>query len=380
VKLLFFTGSRSEWGYIRPILHLCKKKKIPYKICCTNMHLLKRFGSSIDEIKKDGFQVEDEIYMSLDGYNSYTMTKSLGILMSSFTDVIHRIKPDWLILAGDRGETLAASIVGAYTNTPIAHIQAGEVSGNIDGMARHAIGKFVNLHLASNDDACKRLIKLGEERFRVKNVGAPQLDEFSDKNLNKIDTNFLKKKYSLSDFKSYILVVFHPVTEDLKNLRKQITTTIRYLKKSNYKKVIILPNNDAGSDIVKDVIYNYRDSNDIIFDNLPRYEYLAFLKNCKFLVGNSSSGIIEAASFKKPVINIGRRQNKRLKTFNVISINKVTDKKLDEQIKKITSKKFQAKLNKVKNPYGDGKSAKRIIDLLQITKINEKLLQKNITY
>ncbi len=380
MKLLFFTGSRSEWGYIRPILHLCKKKKIPYKICCTNMHLLKRFGSSIDEIKKNGFQVEDEIYMSLDGYNSYTMTKSLGILMSSFTDVIHRIKPDWLILAGDRGETLAASIVGAYTNTPIAHIQAGEVSGNIDGMARHAIGKFVNLHLASNDDACKRLIKLGEEKFRVKNVGAPQLDEFSDKNLNKIDTNFLKKKYSLNDFKSYILVVFHPVTEDLKNLRKQITTTIRYLKKSNYKKVIILPNNDAGSDIVKDVIYNYRDSNDIIFDNLPRYEYLAFLKNCKFLVGNSSSGIIEAASFKKPVINIGRRQNKRLKTFNVISINKVTDKKLDEQIKKITSKKFQAKLNKVKNPYGDGKSAKRIIDLLQKTKINEKLLQKNITY
>ena len=344
------------------------------------MHLLKRFGSSIDEIKKDGFQVEDEIYMSLDGYNSYTMAKSLGILMSSFTDVIHRVKPDWLILAGDRGETLAASIVGAYTNTPIAHIQAGEVSGNIDGMARHAIGKFVNLHLASNDDACKRLIKLGEEKFRVKNVGAPQLDEFSDKNLNKIDTNFLKNKYSLNDFKNYILVVFHPVTEDLKNLRNQITTTIRYLKKSNYKKVIILPNNDAGSDIVKDVIYNYRDSNDIIFDNLPRFEYLAFLKNCKFLVGNSSSGIIEAASFKKPVINIGRRQNKRLKTFNVLSINKVTDKKLDEQIKKITSKKFQVKLNKVKNPYGDGKSAKRIIDLLQKTKINEKLLQKNITY
>ena len=380
MKLLFFTGSRSEWGYIRPLLHLCKKKKIQYKICCTNMHLLKRFGSSIDEIKKDGFQVEDEIYMSLDGYNSYTMAKSLGILMSSFTDVIHRVKPDWLILAGDRGETLAASIVGAYTNTPIAHIQAGEVSGNIDGMARHAIGKFVNLHLASNDDACKRLIKLGEEKLRVKNVGAPQLDEFSDKNLNKIDTNFLKNKYSLNDFKNYILVVFHPVTEDLKNLRNQITTTIRYLKKSNYKKVIILPNNDAGSDIVKDVIYNYRDSNDIIFDNLPRFEYLAFLKNCKFLVGNSSSGIIEAASFKKPVINIGRRQNKRLKTFNVLSINKVTDKKLDEQIKKITSKKFQVKLNKVKNPYGDGKSAKRIIDLLQKTKINEKLLQKNITY
>ena len=157
------------------------------------MHLLKRFGASIDEITKDGFKVNDQIYMALDGYNKFTMSKSLGILMSSFTDVIQRVKPDWLILAGDRGETLAASIVGAYTNTPVAHIQAGEVSGNIDGMARHAIGKFTNLHLASNEDACKRLLKLGEESFRIKNVGAPQLDELTSKRLNKIKINNLKK-------------------------------------------------------------------------------------------------------------------------------------------------------------------------------------------
>lgn len=380
MKLLFFTGSRSEWGYIRPILYLCKKKGIKFSICCTNMHLLKRFGYSIEEIKKDGFKVEDEIYMSLDGYNPYTMTKSLGLLITSFTDVIKRVKPDWLILAGDRGETLSASIVGAYTNTPVAHIQAGEVSGNIDGMARHAIGKFVNLHLASNSDACKRLLRLGEEKFRIKNVGAPQLDEFLDKKITKVSINKIKKKYSLSNFKEYILVVFHPVTEDLNNLRQQITTTIKFLKKEKYKKIIILPNNDSGSDIVKDVIYSYRDTNDVIFDNLPRYEYLSILKNCKFLIGNSSSGIIEAASFKKPVIDIGRRQNKRLKTFNVINLKKVSDSKIKNTIKKILSKNFQLKLKKVKNPYGDGKSSKRIINLLQKIKIDKKLMQKNITY
>ena len=344
------------------------------------MHLLKRFGYSIEEIKKDGFKVEDEIYMSLDGYNPYTMTKSLGLLITSFTDVIKRVKPDWLILAGDRGETLSASIVGAYTNTPVAHIQAGEVSGNIDGMARHAIGKFVNLHLASNNDACKRLLKLGEEKFRIKNVGAPQLDEFSDKKIKQVSINKIKKKYSISNFKEYILVVFHPVTEDLNNLRNQIETTIKFLKKEKYKKIIILPNNDSGSDIVKDVIYSYRDTNDLIFDNLPRYEYLSFLKNCKFIIGNSSSGIIEAASFKKPVIDIGRRQNKRLKTFNVINLKKVSDRKIKNTIKKISSKKFQFKLKKVKNPYGDGKSSLRIINLLQNTKIDKKLMQKNITY
>ena len=344
------------------------------------MHLLKRFGAAIEEIKKDGFKVEDEIFMALDGYNKYTMSKSLGILMTSFTDVIQRVKPDWLILAGDRGETLAASIVAAYTNTPIAHIQAGEVSGNIDGMARHAIGKFTNLHLASNQDACKRLIKLGEEKFRIKNVGAPQLDELIDKNLKKVKIGYLKKKYSLNNFKNYILVVFHPVTEDLKNLRNQINLTMKYLNKENYKKIVILPNNDAGSDMVKEVMYYHRDTNYVMFDNLPRFEYLSFLKNCSFMIGNSSSGIIEAASFKKGVINIGRRQNKRLKTFNVISLSTINDKNLRKSIKILQSPGFKKKLNKVKNPYGDGKSSSRIINLLLNTKINQKLLQKNITY
>ena len=176
------------------------------------------------------------------------------------------------------------------------------------------------------------------------------------------------------------MVVFHPVTEDLNNLRQQITTTIKFLKKEKYKKIIILPNNDSGSDIIKDVIYSYRDTNDVIFDNLPRYEYLSILKNCKFIIGNSSSGIIEAASFKKPVIDIGRRQNKRLKTFNVINLKKVSDSKIKNTIKKILSKNFQLKLKKVKNPYGDGKSSKRIINLLQKIKIDKKLMQKNITY
>ena len=143
---------------------------------------------------------------------------------------------------------------------------------------------------------------------------------------------------------------------------------------------MILPNNDAGSDIVKEEIYNLRDSNYVIFDNLPRFEYLSFLKNCNFMIGNSSSGIIEAASYKKGVINIGRRQNKRLKTFNVISLKKLNKSNLRSSIKKIQSLKFKNKLKKVKNPYGDGKSSERIINTLLKTKINQKLLQKNITY
>ena len=179
MKVLFLTGSRSDWGYIKPVINECKKKNIKSFLCTTNMLLLDSFGSAVQNIKQDGFKVDEEIYMSLDGYNTFTTTKSMGVFMISFTDIIKKQNPDWVVLAGDRYETLTACIVCAYTNTPIAHIQAGESSGNIDGVARHAIGKFAHLHFASNHDAANRLKKLGEEKFRIKTVGAPQLDELN---------------------------------------------------------------------------------------------------------------------------------------------------------------------------------------------------------
>ena len=151
-------------------------------------------GSLIDELKQDGYNVSDEILMSLDGYDHFSMTKSLGIFLTSFVDVI-KVKPSWLVLAGDRGEQLMASIAGSYTYTPVAHIQAGERSGNIDGLARHAIGKFSHIHFAANFDAKKRLISLGEERFRIFNVGAPQLDEIKNNEISSKEE--VRKKYGI---------------------------------------------------------------------------------------------------------------------------------------------------------------------------------------
>ena len=155
MKLLFITGSRGEWGYISPILKECKRKKIKFSLCANNMHLLDSYGLTSKEIFKDGFKIDESIYCALDGYNSFTTVKSLGVLIQSLSDVIQRVKPDWIVLAGDRSETMAAAIVSAYSNIPFAHIQAGELSGQIDGQARHAIGKFAHLHFASNKDAEK---------------------------------------------------------------------------------------------------------------------------------------------------------------------------------------------------------------------------------
>lgn len=377
MKLLFLTGSRGEWGYIRPILNLCRLEEIEYSICATNMHLLQSHGLSIDEIKNDGFVVSDEIFMSLEGHNRSTMTKSLGIFLVSFVDVLARVKPDWLILAGDRGEQLMGAIAASYTYTPVAHIQAGELSGNIDGLARHAIGKFVHMHFAANEDASMRLRKLGEEEFRIKLVGAPQLDElvagfYTDK-------KGLEEKYDISLEKPYFLVVQHSVTEEYEIADIQIMATMEAVNKFDITKIFIFPNNDAGCDVVREGVRMNRKGKTYIFDNLKREDYLGFLKNAECIIGNSSSGILEAPTFGVPAVNLGRRQINRLQGQNVINATFEVDE-IAEAVKKAVSPEFRLSLSGRVNPYGDGNSSKRIVEILKNIPRDSKLLCKQLTY
>lgn len=378
MKFLFLTGSRSEWGYIKPLLENCKKNKIKFTICATNMHLLATHGMAINEIKKEGYKVDHEIYMSLEGGNYYTMAKSMGVFQISFVDVILKEKPDWIILAGDRNETLIGAICGAYTYTPVAHIQAGELSGNIDGMARHAIGKFAHLHFASNTDAVKRLKKLGENNFRIKNVGAPQLDglkEISSKNIKKI-----KKHYNIMSNDKFCLVVFHPLTEEFKLVSKQTKILINTLNKIKLKKFWIMPNNDAGYEYVKNVLLDCRKSDTQLIRNMSREDYLTLLKYSEFIIGNSSSGIIEAPTFAIPAINLGNRQKNRFRGKNVIDLENFEEKLILNKIKIATSKSFKEKIKKAKNPYGNGNSSEKIIKILKETKITKSLISKHLTY
>ena len=381
MKLLFFTGSRSEWGYLRPILEICKRNRISFKICASNMLILDSFGDASKEIEKDGFKINDKIFMALDGHTNTTMTKSLGILLSSFTDTLSREKPDWLILAGDRGETLIAAIAAAYMNLPIAHIQAGELSGNIDGQARHAIGKFAHLHFASNKDASNRLIKLGEQKFRIFNYGAPQLDDLVNKKYMNIDIKDLEKKYNINLKKNYIISVYHSVVEEgLKN-KDNFGKYMKFINSiKGYNKIWITSNNDAGSNIIKDIFYQNRSSDDYLFNNLPRKDYLCFMKYSKMIIGNSSSGIIESSTYKVPCINVGRRQNKRFRPKNVIDVLEISNSKLNKAFNKAISKKYIKSLSSIENPYGDGRSSLKIINRILKTKINEKLIYKELEY
>ena len=204
MRILFVTGSRGEWGYIRPILRLIEKDpELEYELCVTNMHLLPNFGLSEEEIKNDGFEIKHRVFMSLDSYNHISQVKSLGIFLTSMADILASNDYDFIMLAGDRGEQLMGAIAGAYTYIPVGHIQAGEVSGNIDGAARHAIGKLAHVHFASNEDAEERLIKLAEEKFRVFNTGAPQVDEMVQTPL--LDPEYFEKKYNFDITKEFFL-------------------------------------------------------------------------------------------------------------------------------------------------------------------------------
>jgi len=378
-KILFVTGSRGEWGYIRPILKLIQKRDdVEYVLVVTNMHLLSSYGNSFKEIEKDGFHIKYKVNMSMDGYNHFTQAKSLGIFMMSLPDIIESEKPSWILLAGDRGEQMIGAMVGGFTYTPVAHIQAGELSGNVDGMTRHAIGKYAHIHFAANEDAEKRLLKLGEESFRVFNVGAPQLDEMVNSEYSEV--NELEQKYSLDLSSGYMLVVMHPITEEYANIEKQIKVIFESLNSFNIPKILIMPNNDAGSIMVKDGINKYKSGEYHIFSNLKRKEYLGFLKNAKCIVGNSSSGLLEAPTFKIPAVNIGRRQHQRVRGINVIDVGYDFDE-IITGINKATSKEFNDYLKQnCRNPYGDGHSSERILNILLSTKIDENLIIKNLTF
>jgi GDP/UDP-N,N'-diacetylbacillosamine 2-epimerase (hydrolysing) len=377
IDYLFVLGSRGEWGYIRPIIDYCIKKKKKYGICLTNMVVISEYGENGISLGKkiidEGYNIIDNIEMSIEGHTHFTMVKSLHLFGLNFVETVKRLNPKFVILAGDRGEQLVSAITSAYCYIPVAHIQAGEKSGNIDGTTRHGIARFSHIHFASNKDAYDRLVNSGEEKFRIFNVGAPQLDEIKSK-------RFYPKKYLLDNFKfidlsNFFLVAFHPVTEEYLQTKKNINNLIKALKKFKTQKIWILPNNDAGSNIVKEQILRNRDNNTFIFTNLKREVYFSLLNHCKLLIGNSSSGIIESPSFNKYSINIGNRQNERFQSNMTLNCGYGF-----EDIQKTIQKGLKSRRRKkILNPYGDGNSSEKIIKILERIKIGKKLIEKKLT-
>lgn len=377
-KIAVIAGSRGEYGYFRPILREIEKQGVlDYGLVVTNMHLLDTFGLSIEEIKKDNFKIDAVVHNTFDGYNHLTMAKSLSVFMLQLPEILQQMGADMVLLSGDRGEQLMAAIVGAHLYLPVAHIQAGEVSGNIDGTTRHAITKFAHIHFAANEEAATRVLKMGEEEHRVFNVGAPMLDELIGGIATPKEEIF--QKYDLDKEKPNILFVFHPVTEEFGDMEKNMDQVMEAVNSFGYRTIVILNNSDAGSKIVRKKILEHRKPFMSLYSNLPRHDYAGLLQSVDVIVGNSSSGIIEAPTFKLPAVNIGNRERGRMQGMNVINTS-YDSKEIKQAIVSALSSEFKKKMENCLNPYGDGQSAQRIIEILKTVKIDDNLLIKKLTY
>lgn len=373
------TERRADFSRFKPILELISDDVyLNYDLVVTGIHLLDSHGKTINEIKDGGFKVFKTVRMfedNVDRDSGAEMTVALGRVTMGLVKAIEDSKPDIILSGFDIGANLAVSIAGAHMNIPVVHIQGGEVSGTIDESIRHAVSKFSHYHLVSNNDAKNRLIKMGEIPKHVFVVGCPSIDAMLDIDIS--SSVEIKKKFNIDVHKKFFLVLQHPVTTELHNAKKQIKETLKAVKKSGVESVLIYPNNDAGSQAI---IGEIKNSNIKYFPTLSLKDYVSLLSYTTALIGNSSSGIHETATFKVPTINIGTRQQGRLRPGNVIDVD-YEEYEITGAINKILNdKKFLKDVKYCINPYGDGRSASRIIDILKKINIGNKIIQKRITY
>ena len=378
-KILYITGTRADYGLMQSVMRKIEEHpKLELEIIVTGMHLMPEFGMTINEIKKDGFKIH-EIDATYGEDNKESMANFVGGFIQLLTKKAKEIKPDLILLLGDRGEMLAGAIVGAYLTIPVAHLHGGEITSTVDEFSRHAITKLAHIHLPATEKSAERIIKMGEDPSNVFVVGAPGLDSILNESL--IEPVELSKKYNLDLTQPIFIVVQHPVTTEVRAAHEHIRETLEAIVELRYQTILIYPNADAGGRGMIKVIKEYEKYLFInVFKNIPHIEYISLMKIVTAMVGNSSSGIVEAPSFGLPVINIGSRQEGRERAENVIDVD-YDKEQIETAIKKaLGDENFKEKVKKCKSPYGNGKAGVRIADILSKIKIDKKLLQKRLTY
>lgn len=374
------TGSRAEYGYLKPLMNAIQKdaelKLIPL---ITGTHLLPQFGNTREFVKND-FPASTEIPMPLLGDSLKDMALYLSSGIKNFAEFLNEHRPDILVVLGDRSESLAAALAAFYLNIPIAHINGGDVTGTtIDESIRHAISKIAHIHFVHTKNNAERLKKMGEEQKRIFITGSLSLDTIFHVSLPSKEEIF--RKYHLDSEKTTLLVVFHPVTTLEDKGSSHLENLLSVLDTLKEQTVLFYPNVDAGGDQLRNLIKRYEGRSYLhTFVNLPHEDYLGLLKSVNALIGNSSSGILEAPSFRIPVVNIGSRQQGRERSINVIDVLPEKDKILVGITDALHNNTYLKKLQTCENIFGDGHASERIVDILKKIEINESLIQKQITY
>lgn len=381
-KICIITGTRAEYGLFYPLLKKIQVDgQLELQICVSGMHLSPEFGLTYKVIENDGFEVNEKVEMLLSSDTEVGVTKSIGLGIIGFADTLNRLKPDLLILLGDRFETLAAAITALIARIPIAHLYGGELTeGVIDEAIRHSITKMSILHLVSTEEYKRRVIQLGEEPDRVFNVGALGIDNI--KNLKLLKKDELERELNIKFGKRNVLVTFHPVTLEKNTAENQFGELLGALDQFKDLKIIFTkPNSDPNGRVLIKYIDEYVSSNPdraVSFVSMGQLNYLSAIQHVDVVLGNSSSGIIEVPSLGKPTVNIGDRQKGRIKAESVIDC-KPQKASIVKSLEKAFTPEFSEFCKTVKNPYGDGNSAEVILDILK-TRIGKLTSLKKTFY
>jgi len=368
-KICVVTGSRAEYGLFYPILiKLQTSNKLQLQLITTSSHHSSEYGLTYKEIENDGFTIDDKINNLFSSDSNSSIVKSTAKATSLLSDSFDRLQPDIVLLLGDRYETHAAATAAMLMNIPIAHIHGGEITeGAVDEQIRHSITKMSYLHFCSTETYRKRVIQMGEDPARVFNSGAPGIDNIT--NLNLLTKQKLEKELNWKLTSKSALFTYHPVTLEESDVEIDLEIILSILETFNLNILFTYANADSGGKVINQKIEQFCKIQPVkykVVKNLGQVKYLSAMKYVDLLIGNSSSGIIEAASFKKPVVNIGDRQKGRLRTENVIDCN---INSFQESITLALSNSFRHKIKNMNNIYGSGSAADFIVDKL----INEPI-------
>ena len=339
-KILFLTGTRADFGKLHPLMDVIEtSSNFDCYIFVTGMHTLKKYGSTYYEITKCTHK-KIQIFKN-QNYNT-SSEKILSNTINGLKKYVEKIKPDMIVVHGDRIEALAGAIVGSFNNILVCHIEGGELSGTVDELIRHAVTKLSHIHFVANTEAKKRLIQLGEIEKSIHIIGSPDIDVMRKESLPTLE--YVKSYYEIK-FSEYAILIFHPVVTELSSISNQINTILSCLRNEKMNFIVILPNNDTGSEKIIDAYTSLKNKkNFMIFPSIRFQYFLSLLKNANYIIGNSSAGIREAEVYGTPTINIGSRQLNRSSNHDIINIP-ARKNEIKNAINRISGKRFVPKNN-----------------------------------
>ncbi|WP_298542674.1 UDP-N-acetylglucosamine 2-epimerase [uncultured Aquimarina sp.] len=384
MKIIAVTGARSEFDLLSTLYDkMYEDDFFDFSIVVTGAHLSDTFGKTVKNIETKGYRIADRIYNLVDTSEKIGRVISLGNQISSFAQTFDREQPDLIIVAGDREEAISVSMTAAYMDIPVAHFFGGDIAkdGNIDNSTRYAASKYSHLHFVTLEQHKETLMKLGEEEDRIYVVGNPAID-------NIVSTPTMSRKILSKNIgfdienEDYLVLIKHPIITETKDQRRQMEVILDSIIESNIKCLINYPNSDAGNREIIDVIDEYTAKSEslFVFKNLDRLNYVNLLRNATSLIGNSSSGLLEAPSLGLPAINIGSRQRGRIHGNNVLFIDH-EKAEIKDAINKVRSdKKFLELVKNSDSPYGNGKTTEKVVKIFKEVKLDDNLIYKNITY